>query len=1176
MRLNALQRTCLALSLLGAAGLVLIPGAVSAYGQATNTSGAIQGTITDPSGSVVPNAAITVTSVETSQVKALHSDASGLYSVSSLVPGHYTVEVSATGFGKKKITFTVQIGNTSNGNIKLAVGSAAAEEVLVSADETSVNTSQSTVGGVLTAQQIDDLPVGGRNFLDLAQLEPGVQLQSGESFDPTKAGYSSVSINGINGRTARILLDGQDISDEFVGTTTLNVSQGSIEEFQLSRSSLDISNELTSSGAITVSTRSGSNQFHGEGFGIFRDARSGAAAQAGVSAPFQRNQMGGRLAGPILKDKVFAFGSVERIKQDTMTPYTNTYFPSYNGTLNTPFRDNYYVGRADYNAPKGIHAFFRIAYEDNLDDANKGYGYALYGNKDNTPAMAGGADFVSGNFSHSVRGSYLKFHNEIADQSSTTAHDPIPGIFMGLKGLYTGPNYLAPQKTFQSDKQLRYDGTYTLHNHVFAYGASLNRILSAAYASFYGLAPYVPGYYANGSLTGDAADPTSYEASRVRIGNGYGYSTEHSGFGMPAGGMDDWRIGVYFGDTWKINQKLVVNYGVRYGRDTGRNDADLAPMPCSEAVAAFGASSPCTSGNLLDQVEDGLGNRVRQPNTNFGPKAGFAYDLKGDGKTVIRGGIGLYWENNVFNNGANERAGKLAKGLFFSYKDVYNGASSVQMPDGTTFTAFSDGTTLATLWGLPISKSGPYFAQLQSIYQTETKANGASTNSGYIPNTLSTNESSAIFAPNYRTPRSVQINIGVQHEFWKGGIFTADYVRSISEHFSLYVDKNHVGDSRFLNTTAAQNAIAKTLGSDYSDINAAIQGGTTIYDFASNGLDSGTGSLLSGDSAIYAGMTTATGAAFAGRNPNFGVVDVLEPVGRSVYNGLQLNFRQEKRIPLPGIRTSNFEISYALSRFISSSGDTGGSGEIDQNFDEPAVDNNNPLGWSGPTPLDRTHMISFGGAIGWVGGVKTSFIGHYTSAAPTSLYLYNGGNTNGEIFHTDLTGDGTTQDILPGYKAGAYGRTIKTKDLPGVIKNYNAKSAGKITPAGQALVDAGLFTEPQLVALGATTRTIAAPPAGQVGNGSLRSFDLTLSKAIKWARLGKDFAVEPSVSAYNVFNFANFSTLQGELYTSNQKDSVSGTTGSYSSRIDERYTNGSGTYAKGAPRVLEYGLKVRF
>ena len=158
-----------------------------------------------------------------------------------------------------------KVNTTASGNVKLDVGQSA-QVVEVQASELAVNTEQATVQGVLTAQQIENLPINGRNFLDLAQLEPGVQIQDGGTFDPTKNGFSSVSFGGRFGRTARIEVDGVDVSDENVGTTTQNVPMGAIQESSLQQSSLDLSTELTSSGSVSITTKSGTNTLHGEGF----------------------------------------------------------------------------------------------------------------------------------------------------------------------------------------------------------------------------------------------------------------------------------------------------------------------------------------------------------------------------------------------------------------------------------------------------------------------------------------------------------------------------------------------------------------------------------------------------------------------------------------------------------------------------------------------------------------------------------------------------------------------------------------------------------------------------------------------------------------------------------------------------------------------------------------------
>ena len=146
---------------------------------------------------------------------------------------------------------TVLIGNTTSGDARLPLGTGT-EVIDVTSSGLKVNAQQALVQGVLNSLQVESLPVNGRNFLDLAQLEPGVQIQDGQNFDLTKAGYSSISFGGRYGRTARIEVDGVDVSDETVGTTTADVPSSAIQEFQLSQSTLDLSNELTSSGAVKL------------------------------------------------------------------------------------------------------------------------------------------------------------------------------------------------------------------------------------------------------------------------------------------------------------------------------------------------------------------------------------------------------------------------------------------------------------------------------------------------------------------------------------------------------------------------------------------------------------------------------------------------------------------------------------------------------------------------------------------------------------------------------------------------------------------------------------------------------------------------------------------------------------------------------------------------------------
>ena len=185
----------------------------------------------------------------------------------------------------------------------------------VDASALQINTDQVGVAGIVSQQQLETLPVNGRNVLDTAQLQPGVILQSGMTFDPTKAGYSALSVGGVGGRTTRILLDGQDITDETVGTTIFNVPSGAVGELQLNRSTQDVSGEVTSTGQVLEVTKAGTNNFHGNAFYNFQDYNAGFANVRAAAAPFQRSQFGGYIGGPIIKDKLFFYGGYERIKQ---------------------------------------------------------------------------------------------------------------------------------------------------------------------------------------------------------------------------------------------------------------------------------------------------------------------------------------------------------------------------------------------------------------------------------------------------------------------------------------------------------------------------------------------------------------------------------------------------------------------------------------------------------------------------------------------------------------------------------------------------------------------------------------------------------------------------------------------------------------------------------------------
>ncbi|MGI8773254.1 MAG: carboxypeptidase regulatory-like domain-containing protein [Acidobacteriaceae bacterium] len=1180
-----------ALSILPVAGVISL---VPAMGQTTSLSGAIQGSITDPGGAVVPGATITITNTGTKASRIFKTDNAGFYTSGPLIPGDYMVRVTAPGFRDVSATTIVQIGTTTSGNYKLALGEAT-QTVEVNSGEVQVATEQSNVQNVITQQQIQTLPINGRNFLDLAQLEPGVQLQSGGDFDPTKAGYSGLSFSGTSGRTTRILLDGQDITDETVGTTIFNVAEGAIGQFQIVRSTADVGNDLGSTGQVIVSSGSGTNSFHGNLFYNFQDYRAGFASANGSVSPFQRNQFGGSVGGPVIKDKLFFFANSERIKQDASTAsLVTSLFPSVLAAapqIPSPFRDTYSTARLDYSGPWNVHYFARINYEANAAVTNGGNGYWNYANRDNTPGIAGGADFVTGKFTHSFRGSYEKFHNLIVDSSGSSGYDPLGSFsfYLAAANLYSGPNANAPQQTYQSDKQFRYDGSWTKGAHNIRFGGSVNRILGGGFASFFGAGPRAR--LSSTSLVAglDPSNPLNYHPTTIILGNGLGYFTNQAEFGAPAGGQGDWRSGAYIADSWKVRPNFTLNYGVRYQRDTGRSDADLAPIPCSQIDPTF--TAPCTgNSSILDQFGAGLGNRVVQPNFSFGPQLGFAYSPGSNGKTVIRASIGRFFENSVFNNVLFDRPAKLASGLFNNYNPICGGVNTFNIPGQGSVNSIN-GVPISTLCAQPIGTSYKSFLALESQFASASKAAGAAANASYVGNTLSVGPGGfTAFSPNYKTPTSTQINFGVQQELFKGSVLSVDYVHSATIHIGQVLDANHVGDARFFDPAAAQAAVAATLAptkanpAGYANVDAAIAAGLTIADFAGNGLDSGN-NVNGGYSPQFAfGPGSPNTAAFPGQNPAMGQGLFQFPAGRAGYDALQANFRQQVAHPVRGIVSSNLEISYAYSKFVTTGGPNSTGNNSDVFFNSQSYDYNNPTRFSGFGGLDHRHNFSFGGSATIVHGPQVALIGHLTSAAPTDLTLDTTSGAPGLIYQTDWMGDGTVaNNLVQGTNPGAYMRGVKGNNLNKLINNYNARYANTPTPAGQQLISNGIFTQAQLQALQGVQQPIQQAPSTAYQNPMFRQVDASVLYPIKLPFLGEATRLEPGVAVYNVANFGNYTIPSGFgnlINTTNyaqgeDRNFVNGMN-SFDVKNSNRQTRLAGTYSAGTPRSIEYQLKFVF
>ncbi len=1189
-KVDMLNLNCTPSRRLGLLVLVTLCTTVMLPAQANLSSGAIRGIVSDQAGAVLAGAQVTITDKATARVVQVMTSSDGIYVSGPLQPGDYTVRIEAKGFKTAEFAVVAHVGVVSSGDLRLEPG-----QGRVQAEAVSVNSEQATVQGVLTANQIENLPVNGRNFLDLAQLEPGIQIQDGQNFDPTKAGYSSISFGGRFGRTARIEVDGVDVSDETVGTTTTDIPASAIQEFQISQSSLDMSTELTSSGSVNVTTKSGTNSYHGEAFGVFRDS-SFSSQLPGAPGPFQRSQYGGAFGGAIIKDKLFFFADGERTIQHTTVPVpVSAPFSQFSGSFADPFHEANLLGRLDYALTKSARAFYRYSYFKNSLGATFGFGYSLYDNVDITRNDVVGLDFNTGSISHSIRFSFLKFQNQIVD-ATTGSSLPFANIhaeiFMGASGLTAGPNLLAPQSTPQSDHEIKYDGSKIIGAHVIRFGVSFNHLVGGGFASFYKNGPQIVSNVSTGEIAaaasgpfpGGSSNPYNYPADAVTIANGLGYSTTKPALGFPAGGLGpDNRILLYLGDTWKIRRNFALTYGLRYDRDTGRMDSQYPAIP------------------ELNALVSGLGNAVRQPNSNLAPQVGFAWDPSGNGKTSIRGGIGLFWENAIWNNVLFDGPPREQTGAFLQF---FAPCAAPGQPN-TLKSASGNIVPSAAVCGSSsfplIGNALPAIIALQQQWVAASPLNLQTSNPAYAGQYLTdcaggTNcffaPGASMFDPNYRSPRSIQMNLGIQREIRKGMVLSVDFVRNVQTHYLLGVDKNHAGDISHFNLAGAQRAIATTLANcgpgstlasaerpkgcpnnpDGPDQSGYTARAANIGDFAGNGL--GSSADMGGNSCLN---VLGYNCAFGGINPLAPPLSFLSPVGRSLYNGLQMKLVENVKSPFRGATALNFQIAYSLSRFDNTGGGVAADNLVtaasgDQDFIVPSLDNANVNRYFGPSTLDRTHQLSFGGFVDLRGGFQWAVIGHFDSPLSTTLTVPNTG-TGGQIFQTDFTGDGTTQDPIPGTKVGNFDRGIDAAGLNAVISKYNTTVAGQPTPAGNVLIGANLMTAADLSALGGVAPTVSLPPPGQQNYSWLKTFDTTLA----WTYIFKErVTIKPSVGIYNLFNFVNF-----DLPTSMMSGLLNGSTGSvngtdYNGHFGNRVGAGTGVYTLGSPRQIEFGLKVVF
>lgn len=610
------------------------------------SDGSITGTVKDArgEGKSLPGVSVRAKDAETGIETETQTNADGVYLLTPLRASTYDVTFSLQGFGNFiQEAVIVNVGSRVAVNTELTEGGQevrskpVAEEVEILANPI-IETTQSSVSEVITEHQVANLPLNGRNFMELTFLTPG--NVPGPGYDPTKGRVIEISSAGNLGRGGNILVDGSDNNDDVVGGVLQNFSEDAIDQFQVLTHRFSAELGRSSSSVVNISTKSGTNQFHGSGFFFYRgdalQAKNPLLADSTDEPPFDRQQVGFSAGGPIVKDKAFWFASLEYTNEDsaasaaTRDVIARQIVPQ---LAPTPINDTLMTLRADYQANDANNLFGRYSLQRN-NGVEKGFLHFGAPTSDVTNFQTPENKLQSGVFGWTKLFSSTKVNElHVAEVNFFN--------FIGIEGeppelifpsIQVGANFRAPQRTRLNRFQIKDDFTWTAGDHLFKFGGEFQRMDADAIFDLFGSGSVL---LAEDFATQDRNGDGVINDNDIPVI----FALRSAATQLPgASNFDNVYWAVYLQDDWRLRDNLTVNLGLRYELETQTSGAN--PLNLAERVIFY----PGDTGQL----------RKRDKN-NFGPRLGFAWDLNNDGKRVVRGGYGIYYDRIVLEAMGVER-----------------------------------------------------------------------------------------------------------------------------------------------------------------------------------------------------------------------------------------------------------------------------------------------------------------------------------------------------------------------------------------------------------------------------------------------------------------------------------------------------------------------------------------
>ncbi|HKV08098.1 MAG TPA: TonB-dependent receptor [Thermoanaerobaculia bacterium] len=649
----------------------LVLGLVLPVVASAQTAGAtLVGHVEDKDGAPLPGATVTVTDPATGFTRTTVSNAEGNFRIPSIPVGTYNVQSELSGFATVNVE-DVRLSVSTEREVSITMSPSTVEEAITVTAEAPLVETTPAIGAVVSQEQLENLPLNGRQFANLAALAPGTVLTYNS--DPTKPGQLTVALNGGIGRNVNFIVDGGDNTDDTIGGALQNFNLEAVQEFNIQTQQYKAEYGRSTGGVLTVVTKTGTNNFAGSAWGFFRDDELNSETvreEGGDKAPYEREQWGASLGGPIVRDKAHFFATYE--KTDRTTNYIvdtdpdgpdpdPPIFPELQGrAFPLPFEDELITAKATANLSPKQYLQVRYGYQKNADK----YGASALATPSSlgtltneySSILAGHSWQVGADSLNEALFQYTTFENGISADSDD------PYLYFP-SGAHTGQNINTPQSTSQTKYQYKDDFSFsrTLGGRTHNFKTGVNYIHE----------PELEGDFTVGT-TGQFNfvdnNPNSGVASIVFFGGFSGQKTP----------VDQYSV--YFQDDVLVNDRLTVNVGLRYDYWDGY-DLDQTSNPIWQHL------SQQTRYNeyYLRDFQGGKGGKLENDDDNWGPRLGFTYDFAGDGRRLLRGGYGLYYDFPYTNATILFPAGAVQSRYGEVYRHDSTNPDGILNPNGTLF-----------------------------------------------------------------------------------------------------------------------------------------------------------------------------------------------------------------------------------------------------------------------------------------------------------------------------------------------------------------------------------------------------------------------------------------------------------------------------------------------------------